>query len=167
MVERLRTLLERPLDPSLARAMLVLALALSIGFAAAALLGGVGDRPAVEAGADRDSSLPRVHAGHLQPASPATAAELAGQDRQDRPGTSAHRRALEEVAAHRALQHVPYRAGAVSIELVGARRGRALLRVEAPTIGAARRGWRGFLRRFDDDGHAYLPRFEAIGGQDG
>jgi hypothetical protein len=141
--------------------MLVLALAVTIGFAALALLGGIGDRPGVKAGAEQETSLPRAHVGHPRPAAPPTAAELAGQDRQDRPGTAAHRRALEEVAAHRALQHVPWRAGGVSIELVGARRGRALLRVTAPTIGEARRGWRGFLRRFHDSGSAYVPRFEG------
>lgn len=161
MAERLRTLLERPLEPSVARAMLVLALAVSIGFAAMALLGSVGDRPAVRAGAGRDSSIPRVHPGHLRPASPATVAELAGQDRQDRPGTVAHRRALEEVAAHRALQHVPYRAGGVTIRLLGAKGDKAVLDVGGRNLAAARRGWNGFLRRYHDDGRSYLPRFHA------
>lgn len=167
MVERLRTLLERPLDPSVARAMLVLALAASIGFAAVALLAGIGDRPPPVADAGHGSSLHRAGAGDPRVVAPPSSAEVAGQDRQDRPGTAAHRRALGEVASHRALQHLPYRAGGVSIMLVGARRGRALLRVEAPTVGAARRGWRDFLRRFRDQGSAYVPRFEAGGGGHG
>lgn len=166
MVERLRTLLERPLDPSVARAILMLALAASIGFAAVVLLGGVGDRPAAVAQGDHGASRRRAGARHARRLAPASPAEVAGQDREDRPGTVVHRRALEEVAAHRALQHVPYRAGGVSIELVGARRGRAVLQVDAPTIVAARIGWRRFLRRFDDPGRAYLPRF-GPGGRRG
>jgi hypothetical protein len=81
------------------------------------------------------------------------------QDPQDRPGTFAHRRAGRELATHRALQHVPWRRGDVTVELVGARDGRAVLRVEAPGIATARRGYHVFLRRFHDDGRAYLPRF--------
>jgi hypothetical protein len=161
MAERLRTLLERPLEPSVARAMLVLALAVSTGFAAIALLGRVGDRPAVQAGADRDSSIPRIHPGRLRPAFPATVAELARQDGQDRPGTVAHRRALEEVARHRALQHVPYRVGGVTIRLLGAKGHKAVLDVGGRNLAAAHRGWDGFLRRYQDDGRSYLPRFHA------
>lgn len=164
MVERLRTLLERPLDPSVSRAMLVLALAASVGFAAVALLGGVGDRPSPVAHAGHGSSPHRAGPGHSPAAAAPRSAEVAGQDRQDRPGTAAHRHALGEVASHRALQHVPYRAGDLSIELVGAVRGRAVLRVNAPTLHAAKVGWRGFLRRFHDTGSAYLPHF--AGGPD-
>jgi len=164
MVERLRALLERPLDPSVARAILMLALAASIGFAAVVLLGGVGDRPTAILAVGHEPARRRAGSGHPAPAPPVTAAEVAGQDRQDRPATEVHRRARQEVAAHRALQHVPYRAGGVSVALVGARRGQALLRVEGSTVAAARRGWRGFLRRFHDDGEAYLPIFEDRDG---
>jgi hypothetical protein len=141
--------------------MLVLALAASIGFAAVALLGGLGDRPGAVAQVDQGVSPRQGEAGHSPAVAPVSSAEVARQDRQDRRGSAVHRRALAEVAAHRALQHVPYRSGGVSIELVGARWGRALLRVEAPTVGAARRSWRAFLRRFHDPGAAYVVRFEG------
>jgi len=83
------------------------------------------------------------------------------QDRQDRPGTVAHHRAAEELAGHRALQHVPYRRAGVSIDLIGARGDRAVLGVRADTPAAARDGWLLFLRSFDDPGRAYLPIFET------
>ena len=89
------------------------------------------------------------------------------QDPQDRRGSALARRSGRELASHRALQHVPYRREAVSIALVGARGTRAVLRVSAPTLTAARRSWRSFLRRYRDSGRAYLPRFDVrrgIGG---
>jgi len=55
----------------------------------------------------------------------------------------------------------------LTVRLVGARGTRAVLAVGAPTISAARRGWRLFLRRYHDDGRAYLTRFEATGGHGG
>jgi hypothetical protein len=91
----------------------------------------------------------------------------AHQDPQDHPGSAAHRRATREIADHRALQHVPYRAGGVAIDLVGARGDRAVLAVRATTRAAARRGWRAFLRRYRDDGHSYFPRFRTGGGPRG
>ncbi|MBS1885653.1 MAG: hypothetical protein JSU06_00525 [Actinobacteria bacterium] len=165
MVERLRTLLDRPLHPSASRAILVLASAVSVGFASLAVVGGLGDRPGGEApAAGRDRPASTTVVGRASASSPPTPGQIAGQDGQDRAGTAAHRRVAREVASHRALQHVPYRTGAVSIGLVGVERGKAVLRVKAPTIVAARGAWRDFLQRYDDDGRAYLPRFEATGG---
>lgn len=165
MVERLRALLERPLHPSVSRAILVLASAVSTGFALVALVGGLGDRPGAgphAAGGNRPASTSVVD--HAAAAFPPGRGQIARQDGQDRPGTEAHRRAAREVASHRALQHVPYRAGAVSIGLVGVERGKAVLRVKAPTVAAARGAWRAFLHRFHDPGTAYAPRLEAVGG---
>jgi hypothetical protein len=86
------------------------------------------------------------------------------QDPQDRPGSAAARAAQGELRTHRALQHVPYQGAGVTITLVGARRGRALLSVRGGDLVTERRGWRGFLRRFDDDGSAYVPLFTASRG---
>jgi hypothetical protein len=170
VAERLRALLEHPLDPRLARAIVLLACGVTLGFAVLAVLA----RPAAEHSAPvgaipagRASAYPTTQASPTVASPSRGAVPPARQDPQDRPGTAAHRRAAREIAAHRALQHVPYRAGGVVIDLVGARGTRAVLAVRAPTRAAARRGWRGFLRRFDDSGTAYLPRFEATGGQRG
>jgi hypothetical protein len=67
--------------------------------------------------------------------------------------------------SHRALQHVPYRSGRFSVHLIGAHGGRAVLAVRAPTVTAARRDWRGFLRRYSDSGRSYAPHF--MGGGEG
>jgi hypothetical protein len=174
VAERLRALLERPLDPGLARAVVLLALAASTGFAVLVLLGAVGreaphpSTPAV-AGADRSPSPavpvgPRRTSGDHALAAESRGRRVAGQDRQDRPGTEAHGRALREAARHRALQHVPYRQGIVTITLVDARGPRAVLSVDAPTVALARSGYRRFLHRFRDPGDAYLPRFGAPSG---
>lgn len=170
MAERLRALLEHPLDPRLARAIVVLACGVTLGFAALAVLA----RPAANhPGADEGASPARISAGHSSRSTSAPSEAMPQahrgegapqrQDPQDRPGTAAHRRATREIADHRALQHVPWRAGGVAIDMVGARGGRAVLAVRAATRSAARRGWRGFLRRFDDAGTVYLPRFETTG----
>lgn len=170
MAERLRALLERPLDPRHARAIVLLACAVMLGFAVVAVLG----RPAAEHPAPvRAIPTGRAPAYPTTQASPTVASPSRGavppapQDPQDHPGTAAHRRAAREIADHRALQHVPYRAGRVAIDLVGARGTRAVLAVRAATRAAARRGWHIFLRRFDDAGTAYLPRFEPTGGRRG
>jgi hypothetical protein len=160
VVERLRALCGRPLDPAASRAVLVLASAAGTGFAIVAMLGGLGAQPTGGSPAS-SGKRPRAVALDTPVASSPSSGQVVDQDAQDRPGTSAHRRAAREVAAHRALQHVPYRDGAVSIALVGVLRGRAVLQVKAPTVGAARRGWREFLRRYDDPGRAYVPRLEA------
>jgi hypothetical protein len=171
VAERLRALLERPLDPGLARAAVLLALAASTGFAVLVLLGAVGrDAPHSStppaAGADHSPRPavpigPRSASGEHGDVAEGRARSVAGQDRQDHPGTEAHRRALRESGRHRALQHVPYRQGAVTITLVGARGPRAILSVDAPTVALGRRGYRSFLRRFNDRGDAYVPTFEG------
>lgn len=164
MVDRLRHLAERPLDRRVARAILILGLAVTVG---AGLLVGLG---AVEEGrglgADRTAGAAhgRTEAASVGP-SASVGAKPPGQDPQDRRDTPARRRAIAELRSHRALQHVPYRHGGVSIVLAGARGSRAVLRVAAPTILAARTGWRDFLRRFDDAGTAYLPRFRGGRGR--
>jgi hypothetical protein len=85
------------------------------------------------------------------------------QDPQDEAASTAALRSRRELRTHAALQHVPYRRGSFSVELIGARNGRAVLAVRAPRIALARRGWRRFLRRFGDNGRAYLASFEATG----
>lgn len=167
MAERLRALLEHPLDPRHARAIVVLACGVTLGFAVLAVLARPG---AGHPGTDSGLSPARVWAGSSAPTEAMPPRRTDGapmsQDPQDRPGTAAHRRAAREIADHRALQHVPWRAGGVSIDLVGARGGRAVLAVRAATRAGARRGWHIFLRRFRDAGTAYLPRFESTGGED-
>lgn len=171
MVERLRALLERPLDPSLCRAALVLACALTVGFAALVALGAIGSS---RTGSSLPSRLEGARSAVPVAPAPRPRAAVRGdrpanpeQDPQDRTGSGAHRRAAQELATHRALQHAPYRHGGVSIDFVGARGGRAVLRVRADTLAAARLGWRDFLRRYRDPGTAYIPHFEARGGRIG
>jgi hypothetical protein len=162
VIERLRVLLDRPLEPSVARAVLLFALAVGAGFAVLLALAGIGWTPRIETAPMRSSAIerpdPRVPAPGIGPAA------VPSQDPQDRPGSAAHRHAAVELADHRALQHVPFEGDGVSIVLVGARGGRAVLRVRAPTRADARHGWNFFLRRFDDRGDAYVPRFEGGGG---
>jgi hypothetical protein len=157
VIGRIRVLLDRPLDPAVARAVFVLALAVAVGFAIVVAVAGVDRDPAIERGATKPSSQGR-------PAVPAPGlSQMPAQDPQDRPGSAAHRRAAAELADHRALQHVPFEGDGVSIDLVGARGTRAVLRVRGTTRAAARQGWRAFLRRFGDRGTAYIPRFEGGG----
>jgi len=93
-----------------------------------------------------------------------TRKRIAKQDPQDHRGTAAAKRAAQALAAHRALQHVPYRDGDVTIRLTGALRdGKAVLTVTAPTLKDARAGYRRFLARYHDAGRAYRPRFVASG----
>ncbi|MGD9733999.1 MAG: hypothetical protein AB7V58_00065 [Solirubrobacterales bacterium] len=168
MGERLRALLERPLDPSLCRVVLLFACAVSATFAALVALGAIGSgrtetplppRPGPTASAPAVAPIapsPRSRAGvHRDTFAPPE------QDPQDREGSAAHRRAERQLASHRALQHVPYRRGDVTIELVGARGRRAVLRVSATSAAATRAGWRRFLRRFRDAGRVYAPIFET------
>lgn len=94
--------------------------------------------------------------------SSATRRRIAAQDPQDHHGTAAAKRAARALANHRALQHVPYRHGAVTIRLTGALRdGKAVLTITAPTLREARAGYRRFLARYRDAGRAYHPRFVA------
>lgn len=166
MVDRLRALLDRPLDPSAARAILGLASAILLGVAALFVF----------AASQRDQPTspgrPSPTASSPGPAAPVLAAEDDSakgqaaphrQDPQDIKGSTAARRAARALRSHRALQHVPYRRGELAITLVGARGNRAVLRVSAPNLTAAGRGWRAFLRRHHDRGEAYIARFVARG----
>jgi hypothetical protein len=161
MVDRLRALLDRPLDPSAARAILVSASAILVGLAALfALAASQSDQPT-------SSGHPSVAASSPSPA-PIQAIEDNSaegqaaphrQDPQDVEGSAAARLAARALRSHRAIQHVPYRRGELAITLAGARGERAVLRVSAPGLPAARRGWRAFLHRFHDRGEAYISRF--------
>lgn len=172
MVDRLRVLLEEPLDPRVGRAIVVLASAILLGLAALFVLAAREPDPATPPAKMRTSSAP----SSLPGAPPAGTSESEPaethpprhrQDPQDQRGSLAARRAARALRSHRALQHVPHRDGRLAIALVGARGDRAVLAVSAPTIRAARRGWRAFLRRYRDSGRAYLTRFEATGGHGG
>jgi hypothetical protein len=171
MIDRLRFLLDRPLDPLAARAVVVFATAILLGFGVLFVLAGESGRSAVPG---RQAVPTQPQAARSFGAAPAEASPPAPrvsrhrrQDPQDEKGSAAGKRAAKALRSHRALQHVPYRHGYLSVRLVGARGGRAVLAVSAPTISAARRGWRGFLRRYRDGDRAYRPRFRADGGLDG
>jgi hypothetical protein len=171
VAERLRALLEHPLDPRVARAAVALGCAVLLGFAALIVVTGTGvrpDRPAVRGHSEGSPAIGRPIAARRPPAGirkPLSARPR--QDPQDRPGSPAALRAERELASHRALQHVPYRHGGLSVVLVGAYGGRAVLRVQAATAAAARRGWRRFLRRYRDPGAAYRAEFEGGGRRRG
>lgn len=170
---RLRLLLERPLDPATARLVVLLGGAVSVGFAVLVGLGLLG--PGATGSPRSVTAPPRVSRAAVGVRPTVSTSPLAAdatdrgrrrpQDPQDRPGSRAARRAHRELATHRALQHLPYRHGDLSTWLVGARDSKAVLEVRATSLAAARRGWRAFLRRSHDDGHAYLPRFYARGGR--
>jgi hypothetical protein len=160
MVDRLRNLAERPLDRRVARAVLILGLAVSVGVGLLVGLAAVEGGDGSGAGGTR-GAVNQMRSRIESPAAVPTKAppRPPEQDPQDRRGSAARRRATAELGSHRALQHVPYRHGGLSIVLAGAQGSRAVLRVTAPTSVAARTGWRDFLRRFHDRGSAYLPRF--------
>lgn len=165
MIDRLRALLDRPLDPSAARAILVFSSAILVGFAALLVLaaGEPGQRAST---AERSPSIasPPASATPVEPSEgdrPGPRPSTRRQDAQDVKGSAAGRRAARALRSHRALQHVPYRDGRLAVALVGAHGGRAVLRVSAPTVGEARRGWRRFLRRYSDSGRAYVPVFDV------
>ncbi|HET9154269.1 MAG TPA: hypothetical protein VFN85_09165 [Solirubrobacterales bacterium] len=167
MIDRLRELLDRPLDPSAVRAILVFASAILVGFAALFVLAvSRPDQPT-------SSTHPSVSAAPPSPVvstqvvegNPAEAqAAPRRQDPQDVEGSLAAHRADRARRSHRAIQHLPYRRGKLAVTLAGARGDRALLRVSAPNLRAARRGWRAFLRRYHDRGKAYIARFVTHGG---
>jgi hypothetical protein len=169
VLERFRAFLERPLDPSAGRAVLALAAAILLGLALLFVLAGGGsghraDPPARVAAHAAPAPAPEPSPAR-RPATgqPSRERSVPRQDPQDRRGGAAER-ASEQLRTHRALQHVPYRRGRLRIELAGARGGKALLRVSAPTAAAARRGWRAFLRRYRDSGRSYAPVFDGRGG---
>jgi hypothetical protein len=164
MVDRLRALLDHPLDPSAARAILVLASAILLGFTAVFVI--AASQPERPASPERSRSVESAATPAPPPTTavepPAATSPLPGglrQDPQDVKGSAAARRAARAVRSHRALQHVPYRRGNLAIILVGAKGHRAVLRVTAPTRAAAQHGWRVFLRHFRDRGSAYIARF--------
>lgn len=165
MADRLRAFLDRPLDPSAARAILALASAIMLGFAALFVLAGSEPDRATSQEARPAAASPSAPVAPVEEVE----AEAVGhrssrpQDPQDVEGSAAARRAARALRSHRAFQHVPYRRGALAITLVGARGDRAVLRVSAPNLSAARRGWRAFLRRYHDQGETYIARFVARG----
>jgi hypothetical protein len=166
VIDRIRDLLDRPLDRRQAEAIVAIAASVTFAFGVLVALGIVG-RPASNPPASREdftrpTAPSRVPAGALDhpPASGDRHPDQT-QDPQDRKGTAAYGRARRAARDHRALQHLPYRHGGVTVALVGAEQGRAVLRIAAPTIAAAHRGWRDFLRRFADDGGAYEARFQV------
>ena len=74
-------------------------------------------------------------------------------------------RSRAAVADRPALQHVPLLERHLAIDIAGVSSdGRVVLLVRSD-LGrvAARRGYRAFLRRLDDDGTAYLPTFQGAG----
>jgi hypothetical protein len=164
MVDRFRALLDRPLDPSAARAILAFASAILVGFAALLVLAaGQPDQPTSP---QRPSAIPSSPGPAVSPEAveaDSTKSQTAPhrQDPQDVEGSTAARRAARALRSHRALQHVPFRHGELRIALVGARGDRAVLRVSASTIRAARQGWHRFLWRYRDSGRAYVPVFGA------
>lgn len=171
MVDRLRALLDRPLDPSAARAILVFASAILVGFPALVVLAAgepdrqtsPAERPLPIASPTPTPTPPEAsEGGQSEPRQPTRR-----QDPQDVKGSAAGRRAARALRSHRALQHVPYRDGQLAVALVGARGGRAILRVSAPTVRLGKRGWRLFLRRYRDSGRAYAPVFVQRGRADG
>jgi hypothetical protein len=167
MIERLHALLDRPLDPSAARAILVFASAILVGIAGLFVL--------AASEQDRQSSTAERPASIASP--PAFPVEAKGgerseprsstrrQDPQDVKGSAAARRAARALRSYRALQHVPYRSERLTVDLVGVHGRRAVLRIRAATVQAARRAWRDFLRRYRDSGHTYLPIFQSKSGE--
>jgi hypothetical protein len=169
MIDRLRFLLDRPLDPLAARAVVVFATAILLGFAALFVLGsGESGRPPA-AGEQASPPPPRFEGSNDAPVSEAHSPAAPRpprrrQDPQDEKGSPAATRAAKALRSHQALQHVPYRRGPFTVRLVGVARGRAVLAIGAPTISAARHGWRRFLRRYGDSGRSYVPRFVSGSG---
>jgi hypothetical protein len=160
MVDRLRAFLDRPLDPSAARAIVAFASAILIGLAALFVLASSKNERPISPEPRPAAAFPSAPASPVEEVE-GQAAEHRPQDPQDVEGSAAARRAARALRSHRALQHVPYRDGAVTIVLAGARGSRAVLRISAATVPAARRGWHLFLRRFRDSGQAYVPVFTA------
>jgi hypothetical protein len=167
MVDRLRVLLDRPLEPSAARAILVFASAILVGFAALFVLG------ASQSDSTSPSPPSRIASSPSPPVPIETAEDESAkvqaaphrQDPQDVEGSIAAGRADRALRSHRALQHIPYRSDGLTVDLVGAHGRRAVLRIRAATVKAAHRGWRRFLRRYRDLGHAYMPIFQSKSGE--
>lgn len=158
MLDRFLDFLYAPLSGRAARAVLILTAVVCHGYVLLALLS-IAAGGEAQPGAEHHDA--RRRAVPIRSARSDRDPEVAHprQDPQDRPGSAAARAARGELRSHRALQHVPYRGAGVTIVLVGARRGRALLSVRGGDLATERRGWRLFLRRFGDDGSAYVPLF--------
>jgi hypothetical protein len=170
MLERFRAFLDRPLDPGAGRAIVACASAAFLGLGVLVVLGAVdvaerpgGEGPPPVAASTPAATLPLPAEVPGQSTAPAPSRHR--QDPQDVPGSGAARRVARALREARALQHVPYRRGELTIELVGARGGKAVLRVRAPGAAEARRGWREFLHRYRDGGRAYAPIFRTSGGR--
>jgi hypothetical protein len=167
MIDRLRELLDRPLDPSAARAILVFASAILVGFATLFVLAASEPDQPISPGHPSVAAAPPGPILPTQEVEGHPAEDQAApsrQDPQDVEGSLAARRADRALRSHRAIQYLPYRRGELEITLAGAKAERALLRVSAPSLRAARRGWRAFLRRCHDRGKAYIARFVTHGG---
>lgn len=169
MIERFRAFLDQPLGHGAAQAILFLSSAILVGLAVLFVLTGgePASRPHVAEPRPAQSGAGFAVAGVSPSPAAATRPPWPRHDPQDREGSPAARRAARALEAHRALQHVPFESEALTVELVGARGHRALLRVTASTIGAAQHGWRKFLRRYQDTGHAYIPIFRAQAARGG
>ena len=170
MVDRLRALLDHPLDPRIGRAIVVLAAAISFGFAAVVVIAGTAEQSSrsdsvVDRGQTRASAVARPEPEPAPGEAPSIPARPGRhrQDPQDNYRSAAGRRAERALRSHRALQHVPYRRGRLRIGLIGARGGLAVLLVSAPSSASAHDGWRRFLGRYGDSGDGYLPRFRVDG----
>jgi hypothetical protein len=166
MNDRLRLLLDRPLDPAVARAVVVLATAVFVGFAAIFVLASHESEPKhADSGRAELSPLSSTQPaaapaeGEPSPDSRAQNNRPERQDPQDDKSSAAGKRAAAALRTHRALQHIPFHSSGLTIQLVGVRGTRAVVRVVAPTLNAARRGWNQFLRLYRDKGRAYLPSF--------
>lgn len=140
---------------------MVLATAVSLGFAGLVVLADAtedsGPSPIVDLGGVQTHAVSPSESLAALPS--ATQNAPRHQDPQDDPRSAAGRRAADAFDKHRALQHVPYRQGAVTITLVGAKKGQALLLVRGATLANAHRGWRRFLRRYGDPGSSYHARY--------
>jgi hypothetical protein len=173
VIDLIRGLLDRPLDPRHARAIVAVASCLTLAFAGLVGFGVIsGSRPTASEGGDGTSDL----AAPTAPPAAATEGSPGGseegpdrpearskvrQDPQDHHGSLAYRRARRTLREHRALQHLPFHGRGISITLAGADQGRAIVRIVAVTVPEAKRGWRRFLRRYSDTGGAYEARFAA------
>lgn len=162
MLDRFLDFLYAPLSGRAARAVLILTALVCHGYVLVTLLSiaaGGQAQPGAEHHDARRRAAPVRSAGSDR--DPGVAHPR--QDPQDRPRSAAARAAQGQLRTHRALQHVPYRGAGVTITLVGARHGRALLRVRGGDLVTERHGWRRFLRRFGDNGSAYVPLFAVSG----
>jgi hypothetical protein len=174
VIDLIRNLLDRPLDPRLARAVVLLAIAITFSFAILVAFGVIaGSVPSEDENRGEvlraPSAPPAQQAGALGDARSGEAASVRRtaprrprQDPQDRPGSEDYRRARKALRQHRALQHLPFERGKVAIVLAGADHGRALVRVTAATVGGAKRAWRAFLTHYRDDGRAYRASFHGL-----